>query len=363
MSANPDPSRQILQNALAALKRGDRTTARQLAEQAAGLVPESEAPWLLLAALSPPEESLTYAQKALEINPDNPAAEKAVQWALDRIQKPWLEEQSARPAAEPPAPPAPGPAQPAGQPSPPPGVIQPADFPAPSFGSAEEEPAESEAEPAPEPAPELEDFSAYRAALIIEEQPESEAWMDAEPAASPAPTAPAAKIPPRPARLFLLAVFGLIGLLLIGAVLMLRPQIGSLLASLSPGNDCQATLSLGPQSFEIRTLVPNKDGSFKIPTSHPERLYWLKGTDINLVFIMLPTEENVRLVSSVQAGQTAVLRWPNCDTTAYQLSPVSAERPFNLTELAECGACITVFIPGVSAQSGFFVIGNLIQQQ
>lgn len=357
MTANPDPARLTLQNALAALKRGDRATARRLAEQAAELVPESEAPWLLLAALSPPEESLFYAQRALEINPTSPAAEKAVQWAIDRIQKPWLEDQTAQPAEQPPSPPA-SPARSAEQP--PPEPARPADFPGPSFGSAEPEPPEPTAEPAPEAEPELEEFSAYEADLLPEEQPEPEVWVEAGPAVRPAPAAPAAKTPLRGAQIFLLTLLGLIALILIGGALMLRPQIGDLLAALSPGNDCQAALSLGAQNFEIRTLAPKKDGSFEIPDSHPERLYWLKGTDVNLVFVMLPTEANVRLVSSVQDGQTAALTWPNCTTTAYRLSPVSAEKPFNLSELEECGACITVFIPGLSARSGFFLSGSLV---
>lgn len=351
MNTKPDPSRLILQNAMAALKRGDKTTARRLAEQAAELIPESEAPWLLLAALSPPEESLTYAQRALEINPNSPAAEKAVQWALERIQKPWLDEQVKPPEEK----------LPSGQPSPASESALPADYPAPSFGSTEEEPIEPEPEPAVETEPELEDFSGYRAELIDEDQLEAEEWVEAGPSAPPALAAPTARTQQRRGQGFLVAFLGLIVIILIGGVFMLRPQIGDLLSAFSSGNDCQAALSLGEQTFEIRTLVPKKDGSFSIPDDHPERLYWLKGTDINLVFVMLPTESNVRLVSSIQDGQTAALNWPNCTTTAYRLSPVSSEKPFNLNELNECGACITVFVPGLSAQSGFFMIGKLIQ--
>jgi hypothetical protein len=359
MTANPDPARLILQNALAAMKRGDRTQARRLAEQAAELLPESEAPWLLLAALSPPEESLGYAQRALENNPNSPAAEKAVRWALDRIQKPFLDEQADRSEEENPSPP-PAPAQPAEQ-VPPPEAALPADFPAPSFGSAEPEPSDTVAEPPAEEQTELEEFSSYEAGLIPEEQAEHEDWIEAVPAVPPAPAAPRVKTPLWRMQLFLITLLGLIAILLVGGVFILRPQIGGLLAALSPGNDCQAALSLGSQTFEIRTLVPKKDGSFKVPESHPERLYWLKGSEVNLIFVMLPTEENARLVSSIQEGQTAVLHWPNCTTSAYQLSPVSAEQPFDLNALNECGACITVFIPGVSTQSGFFLTGRLIQ--
>jgi hypothetical protein len=85
MTTDPAESRMILQNALEALKRGDRVTAQRLAEQAAAMAPETEAPWLILAALAGPAESLEYARKALQINPDSQPARQAWDWALRRL--------------------------------------------------------------------------------------------------------------------------------------------------------------------------------------------------------------------------------------------------------------------------------------
>ncbi len=74
-----------IQAALAALKRGDRLEAQRLAEQAAGLAPESEAPWLILSALAEPEESVMYALRALEVHPESLRARQALSWAQTRL--------------------------------------------------------------------------------------------------------------------------------------------------------------------------------------------------------------------------------------------------------------------------------------
>jgi hypothetical protein len=85
MTTDPAESRTLLQSALEALKQGDRVTAHLLAQQAAALAPETEAPWLVLAALVSPAESIDYAKKALAINPDSQKAQKALDWALSRL--------------------------------------------------------------------------------------------------------------------------------------------------------------------------------------------------------------------------------------------------------------------------------------
>ena len=86
MTLDPSSSaKTILQQAIQALKAGQRTQARELAEQAAQLAPQSEEPWLILAALSAPQESLTYAQKALQANPASARAQQAINWARQRL--------------------------------------------------------------------------------------------------------------------------------------------------------------------------------------------------------------------------------------------------------------------------------------
>jgi len=84
MSAELNQIREVIQNARQALRRGDHEETRRWAEQAARLAPELEDPWLLLAAVSNPEESMKYARRALSINPASRRAHKAVEWAAKR---------------------------------------------------------------------------------------------------------------------------------------------------------------------------------------------------------------------------------------------------------------------------------------
>src|SRR5512147_199722 len=78
-------SRKIIAKAREALKRGNMTEARQLAERAAELAPQNEDPWLILAAVASPRESANYIRKALEANPKSPRAKRGMEWAMQRL--------------------------------------------------------------------------------------------------------------------------------------------------------------------------------------------------------------------------------------------------------------------------------------
>ncbi len=84
---------QAYQEAMQALRKGLRDLARELAMRSAQLNPQNEQPWLLLAALSNPYESLGYLQTALRINPTSVRARQGLQWAQGRIQKEELQNQ------------------------------------------------------------------------------------------------------------------------------------------------------------------------------------------------------------------------------------------------------------------------------
>jgi len=78
-------SRKAIANAREALKKGNMSEARQWAEQAAELAPQSEDPWLILAAVGSPRNSMEYIRKALEVNPNSPRAKKGMEWAMQRL--------------------------------------------------------------------------------------------------------------------------------------------------------------------------------------------------------------------------------------------------------------------------------------
>ena len=81
-------ARELIIKAREALRRGDKTSAWKMGEQAALLAPDMENVWLILAASDPdPHEALAYAQKALQINASSTRAHKAVEWAKDKLRQ------------------------------------------------------------------------------------------------------------------------------------------------------------------------------------------------------------------------------------------------------------------------------------
>ena len=81
-------ARQWIAKAREALRRGDKSSAWKMGEQAALLAPDMEDAWLVLAASDPdPREALAYAQKALEINPSSTRAQRGVEWARGQLKE------------------------------------------------------------------------------------------------------------------------------------------------------------------------------------------------------------------------------------------------------------------------------------
>ena len=102
-----------LRQARLALERSDRRAAWAWARQAARADPALEEPWLILAGLAKPADSLKYVHKALACRPNSPRALKALAWAEKRQASPVLTD----PGAE--APQTAAPRQPPARPAPP----------------------------------------------------------------------------------------------------------------------------------------------------------------------------------------------------------------------------------------------------
>ncbi len=85
MTQSLDEARLAVHKAREALGDNNRTEARYWAEKAATLAPQMEDPWLILATVASPRASLEYVQRALKIEPDSPRANKALQWAMQRL--------------------------------------------------------------------------------------------------------------------------------------------------------------------------------------------------------------------------------------------------------------------------------------
>ena len=81
MASQSIPPSQALKQAINALQRGDKHTARTWAQITAALAPDIEEPWLILAAVARPHASIAYLERALEINPESKRAHAGLVWA------------------------------------------------------------------------------------------------------------------------------------------------------------------------------------------------------------------------------------------------------------------------------------------
>ncbi len=80
-------SREAVMHAREALKNGAVKEAREWAERAAQLASQNEDPWLILATIASPRESMEYIRKALEVNPNSQRAKQGMEWAMQRLAK------------------------------------------------------------------------------------------------------------------------------------------------------------------------------------------------------------------------------------------------------------------------------------
>ncbi|MDP2974912.1 MAG: hypothetical protein Q8N45_01740, partial [Anaerolineales bacterium] len=87
MNREPISARQAIQNARQELQDGNRQAARRWAEFAAAVAPDMEAPWLILAGLASPRSSITYLNRALQINPKSERARQGMRWAIQRLRE------------------------------------------------------------------------------------------------------------------------------------------------------------------------------------------------------------------------------------------------------------------------------------
>ncbi len=87
MKSDPEAIRLAILNIRQAMQRGDRQSARRLARLVAVLEPDSEEPWLYLAAIASPRASIYYLGQALKNNPDSLRALKGMEWAEARLKR------------------------------------------------------------------------------------------------------------------------------------------------------------------------------------------------------------------------------------------------------------------------------------
>ena len=84
---NTDEEVTGISQAKAALRRGDRSQARHIAQRIVSEDPENIDAWLILGGVSGPKASFNYLEKAQKLAPNNPRVKKAYLWAKQRLDR------------------------------------------------------------------------------------------------------------------------------------------------------------------------------------------------------------------------------------------------------------------------------------
>ena len=124
----------------------------------------------------------------------------------------------------------------------------------------------------------------------------------------------------------------------------------------------ESVLQIAERSYQIKEIKTKSDGSLNVPSNSPDTAYWVDQTNINYVFALSPTEDNLALQDSLKEGDQATITWENCNTVTFNLPPPQASTPDNATLFSQDVSGITIFIQPSSANNGFVIKGELAEE-
>jgi hypothetical protein len=119
----------------------------------------------------------------------------------------------------------------------------------------------------------------------------------------------------------------------------------------------ESVLQIADHAYQIKEIKTKADAPINVPTNSPDSAYWINETNVNYVFALSPTENNVALQNSLQEGDTATVTWENCNTATYKLSAPQAAVPDDAVLLDQNKSGITIFIP-----DGFVITGEVAEE-
>lgn len=365
MTDKPIDVQSMIEAAMRSLAQGDKAAAELLARQAAELAPGLEKPWLILAAVVPPEEKLQYIQKALQINPQSEAAKKALEWAKSQLPpKPEIAQSGVKESQA--------------EQSPEGGLSNesPISYEAEDItelaakavrlpDASFQKPCDTETPAASEPSAAIpaavEQPAPKPLAEVLPVQPPVEKPIS-QPAEKQTPTAATAEPAKRKTTALRIILLSLLILVIIAALVIwifFRPLAIAFMARLFPSEGCTPNLVLGNRLFAIHTIKQANDGSLQIPGDQPGMIFWVDGTNVNAVYALSPAADNEALQSNLTAGTTAVVTQAGCNTTSYILSAPVAGVPDTSALMDQSLSRITIFMPPFSTSSGFVILGDL----
>ena len=148
-----------------------------------------------------------------------------------------------------------------------------------------------------------------------------------------------------------------IGVIVVGVgLIFLGPQLAARLAPPVPTPQCvQPTLTLGTTRFRIESLARAADGSVAVPADEPGVAYWIEGTNVNYVFALSPTSNNLALRNTLKTGDEATIVWADCGSEEYVVKAVEVGQPDDSTLFDQTAAGITVFVQASSPAESLIV--------
>jgi hypothetical protein len=128
--------------------------------------------------------------------------------------------------------------------------------------------------------------------------------------------------------------------------------------------DCGTpTLTIGATTYQIQMFDPAPDGSLTVPAGMPGVAYWVRGTDLNRVFVLDSSPENLALLSSLSTGGEVTVTLANCNSSTHALAaPVQGS--INAASLPDQAAeGVTLFFQADASGSGFILSGDLTGEE
>lgn len=121
----------------------------------------------------------------------------------------------------------------------------------------------------------------------------------------------------------------------------------------------ESILQIEERTYQIKNIETKSDGSIKVPANKPDVAYWVNQTEVNYVFALSPTSENLALQNT--KPEQATVTWANCNSSAYVLSAPQIGMPDMNTLLDQSFSGITIFVQ--SDKGGFVIKGEFTGEE
>jgi len=103
-------------------------------------------------------------------------------------------------------------------------------------------------------------------------------------------------------------------------------------------------LTVGTLLFDIDS-IPREANSFpEIPAKPQDMAYWVEGTNVNFVFGLSPTKENLSLNTVLKTGDLMVINWADCTNERYVLKSMETVKAGDTSIFDQTTGGITIYV-------------------